>query len=298
MPRTDIRSVGSCAILNGLYRACARVLLGVIAGCGPDELPKLKVELPISVGSQTEPPELNSLQELAAEIDESQIAPVLLEALRDSALTLGAQGGLARRAFEINEMLKKHELTLDKIYQFDRVSISAPNGSIVMPPVISETRDDYKVSPDGQIAASADTVYRIARPGRIVTTSPNWRDYLRRTWKTPELPPAELLPKTAEEREIWRRFTAEGWKQGLTQGESIFNADLSRLERDMAGMVRYRSLVAQGILNEMYFAAADRGVTGGGDEMKVGDKVVRITIPARLNESSDSWTPVVVGQRP
>ena len=63
-------------------------------------------------------------------------------------------------------------------------------------------------------------------------------------------------------------------------------------------MVRYRSLVAQGILNEMYFAAADRGITGGGDEMKVGDKVVRITIPARLNESSDSWTPVVVGQRP
>ena len=293
MPRIDARSSSSWRPFAG-----AVFCLTLVTGCGPSEPPKLKVELPIVVGPQSEPPELNSLQELAAEIDDSKIAPILMDALRDAALTLGAQGGLARRAFEINEMLKKHEITLDKIYQFDRISIAAPNGSIVMPPVISETRDDYKVSPDGQIAASADTVYRIGRPGRIVTTPPNWRDYLMRTWKTPELPPPELLPKTAEEREIWRRFTAEGWKQGLGQGESIFNADLSRLERDIAGMVRYRSLVAQGILTEMYFAAADRGVTGGGNEMKVGDKVVRITVPARLNESTDNWTPVVVGKKP
>jgi len=272
--------------------------LVVLGGCGPTEPPKLKVAMPEIVGPQSEPPALNRLQELAAEIDDSNIAPVLMEALRDAALQLGAQGGLARRAFEINEMLKKHELALDKIYQFDRIAITAPNGSVVMPPVVTETRDDYKVSPDGQLASSTDTVFRINRPGRIVTAAPNWRDYLVRTWKTPELPPAELLPKTAEEREIWRRSTAEGWKQGLAQGESIFNEDLARLERDMAGMVRYRSLVAQGILTEIYFAAADRGVTGGGDELKVGDKVVRITMPARLNDGTDNWTPVVVGQKP
>lgn len=272
--------------------------LVVLGGCGPTEPPKLKVAMPEIVGPQSEPPALNSLQELAAEIDDSNIAPVLMEALRDAALQLGAQGGLARRAFEINEMLKKHELALDKIYQFDRIAITAPNGSVVMPPVVTETRDDYKVSADGQLASSTDTVFRINRPGRIVTAAPNWRDYLVRTWKTPELPPAELLPKTAEEREIWRRYTAEGWKQGLAQGESIFNEDLARLERDMAGMMRYRSLVAQGILTEIYFAAADRGVTGGGDELKVGDKVVRITMPARLNDGTDNWTPVVVGQKP
>lgn len=295
MPRTDLSFIRSRASILVISMMTGVFLL---AGCGPDDPPKLKVAMPIVVGPQSEPPGLNTLQELAAEIDNSNIAPILMDALRDSALQLGAQGGLARRAFEINEMLKKHEIALDKIYQFERLSVAAPNGSIVMPPVVTETKNDYSVSQDGQIASSIDTVYRILKPARIVTAPPNWRDYLVRSWKTPELPPPEMLPKTAEEREIWRRFTAEGWKQGLKQGEDIFNEDLSRLERDMTGMVRYRSLVAQGILTEMYFAAADRGVTGGGDELKIGDKVVRITVPARLNEGTDSWTPVVVGQKP
>ena len=275
--------------------ACIALAL-LVAGCGaPDDPPRLRVDLPVVIADDlAEPFELTTLQELAAEIDDENIAPVLYEGLRDSALAVGAQAALARRSFQINAMLERHEDQLNRIFQLQRLAIAAPNGSIVMPPIVGESSDNYRVSGDGQVAASAETIYRITAPGRIVTAMPNWRDYLVRTWDEIELPPAEILPKTDEERTVWRRFVAEGWKEGVRQAEAIFEADLSRLERDVAGMVRYRSLVAQGILSEMYFASADRGVTGGGNELKVGDRVVRITVPARLNERSETWTPVVV----
>ncbi|MEO0393105.1 MAG: type IV secretory system conjugative DNA transfer family protein [Pseudomonadota bacterium] len=268
----------------------------VLAGCGAaDDPPKLRVDLPTLIAPDlAEPLELTTLQELAAEIDEEGLGPVLFEGLRDSAMALGAQAALARRSFQINAMLERHETELNRIFQLQRLAIAAPDGSIVIPPIVTESVDHYRVSGDGQVASSAETIYRITAPGRIVTTMPNWRDYLVRTWEEIELPPPEILPKTDEERTVWRRFIAEGWKEGVGQAEDIFEADLARLERDVAGMVRYRSLVAQGILSEMYFGAADRGITGGGNELKIGDRVVRITVPARLNERSDTWTPVVV----
>ncbi|MEM6902827.1 MAG: type IV secretory system conjugative DNA transfer family protein [Pseudomonadota bacterium] len=283
------------------HRSYVPVTLALVAGvllaaCGAaDDPPRLRVDLPEALAPElAEPLELTTLQELAAEIDEENLGPVLFEGLRDAALMVGAQAGLARRSFQINAMLERHELQLNRIFQLQRLAITAPNGSIVMPPIVNEVLDLYRVSGDGQVASSADTVYRITEPGRIVTTMPNWRDYLVRTWDEIELPAPEILPKTDEERTVWRRFVAEGWKQGINQAEDIFEADLARLERDVAGMVRYRALVAQGILSEMYFAAADRGVTGGGSELKIGDRLVRITVPARLNERSDTWTPVVV----
>lgn len=272
----------------------------MLVGCGPaDDPPRLKIDLPELVGQdQAEPYELSTLQELAAEIDDEAISPVLFEALRDSAMALGAQAGLARRSFQINAMLDRHEVELNGIFQMQRLAIAIPNGSIVMPPVVTESSDNYRVSDDGQVASAAAKIYRILSPGRIVSVMPNWRDYLVRSWKEVEMPPAELLPKTADERAVWRRYVAEGWKEGVGQAESIFESDLNRLERDVEGMVRYRSLVAQGIISEMYFASADRGVTGGGNELKIGDKVVRITVPARLNEQANTWTPVVVRARP
>jgi defect in organelle trafficking protein DotC len=290
--RSKIAGVRSVFFSTGMIVLVAILL----SACGAaDDPPRLRVDLPDLIAPDlSEPYELTTLQELAAEIDEEAIGTVLYEGLRDSALALGAQAGLARKSFQINAMLERHELQLNRIYQLQRLAITAPNGSIVMPPIVTESVDHYRVSGDGQVASSADALYRIVAPGRIVTTMPNWRDYLVRNWETAELPPPEILPKTPEERTVWRRFVAEGWKQGLAQSEAIFEADLARLERDVEGMVRYRALVAQGIISEMYFGAADRGITGGGNELTIGDRVVRITVPARLNEQFDTWTPVVV----
>ena len=45
-------------------------------------------------------------------------------------------------------------------------------------------------------------------------------------------------------------------------------------------MIRYRKLLAQGIVSAPYALQIDRGVTGGGDEMRIGDRAVTITGPS------------------
>jgi hypothetical protein len=38
-----------------------------------------------------------------------------------------------------------------------------------------------------------------------------------------------------------------------------------------------------------YAAQENRGVTGGGGEMRVGDRGLNLTAPAMLNPKSDQW---------
>ena len=103
-----------------------------------------------------------------------------------------------------------------------------------------------------------------------------------------------LRPKTDEEREAWMQWTAEGWAMGIQQADQIYRHDVARLSREYEGMALYQKLVRRGLLHELYLAKADLGVTGGGEEMRIGEQVVRITAPARFNGSTAVWDPIVI----
>jgi defect-in-organelle-trafficking protein DotC len=147
------------------------------------------------------------------------------------------------------------------------------------------------VNAGGQAAAVADRVYRINRVARIVTASRDWRLYLERDWGRVDPPPGLLLPKTDEERAEWKQWIKEGWDAGVAQAEDTFQADLDRMTSDFVGMVRYRELLAQGMISPPYALNEERGVTGGGAEMRVGDRGVSITGQSALIPRSDQWTP-------
>jgi defect-in-organelle-trafficking protein DotC len=147
------------------------------------------------------------------------------------------------------------------------------------------------VSAGGQAAAVADRIYRINRVARIVTAARNWRLYLERDWGRVDPPAAILLPKTEEEKAAWIAYVTQGWEQGLKQAEETFESDVDRMTNDYTGMVRYRELLAQGMISSPYTLADDRGVTGGGREMRVGDRGVTITGQSSLISKSSSWTP-------
>ncbi|GAB5387238.1 MAG: type IV secretion system DotC family protein [Alphaproteobacteria bacterium] len=274
------------------------VSFGLTACIGPNEFGQQdsKVNLEkVEYKSDTQPPPLDELQDLRATTAvEGDIAEFKAAIIKDVALSLGARGGLAHRSWEINEKLDGHTVELTRIYAFDRLSIKAPSGSIVMPPIVIESSKPYSVAEDGQAASAADRVYRIIKPGEIVGRPPNWRDYLVRTWDFPEPPHPSLLPKTDAERELWREWVDTGWKEGVQQAEEIFEDDLERLQRDIEGMARYRALVAQGLVTEMYFDRKDRGVTGDANELRIGDRVVNITAPAQFDLNSQSWSPVLI----
>lgn len=239
------------------------------------------------------PPVLTDLQEQtrgdAPEKGEFMGLQIRNDALREAALSYGARGGLAYRTFEIQRRLVEYDTSLSKTFDFSRLLIAAQSGLLIEPPIVSEAQRAVLVNGGGQEAAVADRVVRINQAARIVTAPRNWRLYMERDWGKVDPPPALLLPKNEEERKQWRDLVLEGWNAGLAQAEDTFEADLDRLTNDFVGMARYRELLAQGMISPPYAMHEDRGVTGGGSEMRIGDRGVTITGPSVLIPRSKLW---------
>jgi hypothetical protein len=56
-------------------------------------------------------------------------------------------------------------------------------------------------------------------------------------------------------------------------------------------MVRYRMLLKQNMISAPYALLEERGVTGGGSQMRVGDRAITITGPSQLNSRAEEWQP-------
>lgn len=213
-------------------------------------------------------------------------------AMRESALSYGARGALGARTWEIRQQLLRKENYLDRVFDFRSLLIPTGSGLLIEPPIIGEAQENLKVESDGQQAAVADKVFNIGREAKIVTAPRDWRVYLEREWGNIDSPPAELIPIDARERKIWAAWIKQGWEQGIVQADAVFQADLDRLVADYRGMVRYRQLLAQGMVSAPYALQVDRGVTGGGKEMRIGDRQVQITGQSELKPDTSEWTPV------
>lgn len=221
-------------------------------------------------------------------IEPSQIR---IDAIKQAALSYGARAGLAKRTSEIRETLSGKSEVMDRIYDFRRLLIPAPSGLLIEPPIISTGENATLIESGGQTAAVADRIYNINRNARIVSTPRDWRAYLEREWGAIDRPPQILFPRTNEERKVWVEYLTRGWEEGTKQADEIFQADLNKLVADYTGMVRYRKLLSMNIVSAPFALQVDRGVTGGGDEMRVGDRAVQITGPSQLMTGAYEWQP-------
>ena len=213
------------------------------------------------------------------------------DAVKEGALSYGARGGLAWRTFYIRRELDNRSRYMDKVFDFRQLLIPAPSGLLIEPPVISEAMDATLIENQGMEAALADRVININRNARIVTTARTWRSYLERQWGEVTPPPDVLRPINAAEREIWEENVRKGWAQGIRQADEIFDTDLNKLVADFQGMVRYRSLLAQGMVSPPYATQVDRGVTGDGNTMRIGDRALSITELPQLQTGYQKWQP-------
>lgn len=241
------------------------------------------------------PKNLKDLQEIPGYVEapEEKGLPLDIrkEALKEAALSYGARGGLAARSYEIRKELGVRANQLDKIFDFRQLLIAAPSGFLIEPPIISESLNALLIEGDGQSAAVSDAIYKIQENVKIVSAPRNWRTYLERGWGEVEDPPEILRPKNDEERKLWRELVQQGWKEGYEQGSEVFDEDLNRLSSDFDGMVRYRKLLAQGMVSQPFAQQIDRGVTKEASTMRVGDRAVRITGTPELISGSQEWQP-------
>lgn len=247
------------------------------------------------VESDAEPVDIEVLlgYEVEEDPDDDTALPfdIREDALKEAAISFGARGGLAKRTWEIRKNLDTRARYLDKVYDFEQLLVAAPSGFKIEPPIVTEAMNAMIVDFSGQEAAVSDRIYNIIKNARIVSAPRNWRQYLEREWGEVIPPPAILLPRDDDERVIWEEHVRKGWKVGYEQADEIFNDDLSRLTLDFEGMVRYKLLLAQGMVSPPYALQVDRGVTGGGEEMKVGDRAVQITGVPEFVTGADQWKP-------
>ncbi len=213
------------------------------------------------------------------------------DAVKEAALSYGARGGLNWRTYYIRQEMETRARYMDKVFDFKSLLIAAPSGLLIEPPVIGESIDAMVIDGGGLQAAVADRVYNIGRNARIVSTARTWRMYLERQWGEVNPPPDILLPSNAEEQRDWDNWFEKGWQAGVEQADEIFQADLNKLSSDYQGMVRYRTLLSQGMVSPPYALQVDRGVTGGGNEMRVGDRNVSITGLPELKTGTQEWSP-------
>ena len=247
-------------------------------------------------------PTLGEMQDLQAtraaraSTDEDRLrAP----ALRDAALSYGARGGLAYASKQINRMLEDRAGELTRIYDFNRLLIRSTAGVTVLPPIIVESRDTYEQADAGRTLRVADTYYEIIDQARFAPIAPLWHGYLMTSFSTPEKPADSLLPKNDGERDLWRRFVAEGWEQGVGQATETYRMNLARLVRDVTGMLKYAELLEKGQVSAPIVADSNMGVTGSGRDMRVNDRAYRITADPRLNVQRPSdWRPAASEQDP
>ena len=250
----------------------------------------------IALAQTMPPPQLNDLINLPKEnkvVDKASPLPLDIrgDAIREAASSYGARGGLAWRTFYIRQELDGRARYLDKVFDFRQLLIPAPSGLLMEPPIVSEALDATVINRQGQSAALADKVLNINQNVRIVTVARTWRSYLERQWGEVTPPPDILRPSNDEEREIWEENVRAGFAQGTAQADDIFQADLNKLVADFRGMVRYRSLLTQGMISPPYTTQVDRGVTGDGDTMRIGDRALSITNLPKLQTGYKKWQP-------
>jgi defect-in-organelle-trafficking protein DotC len=222
-------------------------------------------------------------------VSTANISPIRLQAIRETATQLGATGGLAWRALQIDNSLSGQAGYLDHVFDFNQLLL--PHN--VLPPVLTEA-DDSINQDNGTALRLASKTYQLISNARFVTSPPTWRTYLWMHYDKPDMPDHTLLPSTQAEAKLWNIYLKQGWKEGLNQANSIFGINLNRLKRDYKGMVLYRKLYAENMVSAPFVASTDLGVTGDANHIRINDRVLRITALSKMQTNSNDWNPVLI----
>jgi defect-in-organelle-trafficking protein DotC len=265
--------------MNTIKRITVLLLFALLVGCS-------------TTPKKIDTTNLKSIEALNAEdINNSATSTSNLRngALEETALSFGAQSGLAYRANIIDKNLEKNALYLRNVFNIGALVLDHN----VLPPVLTQANNTLNYAGPNVLRIS-DKTYKIKQQAKFVTTAPTWQDYLWMNFKKPEVPHKTLLPKSEEEEKTWKKYIRIGWKNGENQARAIFSENLARLKQDYSGMLLYRELLSKKMISKPYVAEARLGVTGDANTLNINDQVLRITSTPQLQTNSKEWKPILV----
>lgn len=207
-------------------------------------------------------------------------------AVRQEALRVGAQSGLAKRYEAITTYLDANENRLNVLYNF------APfvDGKILLP-AVSKNQDTFTLDAEDGTATMVRTSYTISQEAQIISSPPTWRDYLYQEFEMPEESHSSVLPVGPKEIKVWEEGIVEGWKAGITMADEVFSDRLADLTKNIEERYRYQLLLNQGVVTAPVAGVDRRSITYDGRTINVGETVYSVEQPVNYTASPE-WKPV------
>lgn len=213
------------------------------------------------------------------------IPQIRFNAIRETAMTYGAQAGLARRSYENQLKLDRRAKDLDVVYNFQALMVE---GNVV-PPVLTETSDVYDQS-DNDMLRVIGKVYRIEQQARFTYAPPTWRSYMMTGYDFDSNVVAQVSPQTDQEHALWKAGVEEGFALGVAQADEILKQNFATLQRDFIGMILYHRMLDAGMVTKPFVASTRTGVTRAEDgSMHVGEVFLRITAAPDFVDNATKW---------
>ena len=271
------------SVLTGARRLCCVVVVGLIdvaAAQAPLTLESLYALVPVA-----------GVEAPAFGVEKRR------DAMRLAALGFGARSGLAWRSYELSLMVERFSPQLSRVYRFRELMLRE-HGFTLLPPVLAETRDAFRLGRDQRRAASAERVLAIVEGERIVSAPPGWRDFLLREWAPLVQPASVLFPRDEEETALWRGWLADGWARGVMLAEDIFASDLDRLNAAFEGVVRWHRLYLARMVSAPVVGVEDSAVGGSAGLVRIGERKVWVEGRAGLSLDPGEWRALPVVDEP
>ncbi|MEJ6534029.1 MULTISPECIES: type IV secretory system conjugative DNA transfer family protein [Pseudoalteromonas] len=223
-----------------------------------------------------------------SELAEVEAQEMRLNAVAVDAYSWGMQEGAYYRNNEIQALLNEKSFVINKTISLAKFVI---DGKMLMPTVLEAERIYVKNS--DREARTVHMSYTLDKPPKIVSQVPTWRDYLVRNIAKPRKPIRNSYPRTNQESELWASEFKRGWFRGVEQANSIFSSDLNKLSKDVAGLYRFRYLLAQNIVTLPKLIKDESSVMllDSGKTINLNDVKYSIQLDSRFNKVTD-WKPV------
>lgn len=232
---------------------------------------------------------------------DDDIANKRMQSMREAALSVGAQNGYVSEMNKLRTEINREANYFDGLFAFkDLMRIATPGEKSLyfLPAVIHESGEVTASSTDNKRIEVSGQYYEIIKRERLVTTPPDWREYLLIDIPVDvSKPVGALLPKTAEEQAMWSDWTSEGWETGVLQANAEMTARARNLGSDFTGMVKYLRLVEEGKINPSYVASQYRGSVNQGNSMHLNRRTFAITSGASFSGKVDKWIPLNLDPR-
>lgn len=242
------------------------------------------VEKPADNGDEprkNEPVELKTLLEEKNDnkIQETAVSQMRPSTIREAAQLATFQKAMAWRYGQLAEQTENFANILDTAFNFSPLLLTQGQ-ALIMPPMLAKSGASMRIE-DGDNATSAKATYELLEPARYISSAPTWREFLMvDKFPQAEEPNPALLPKTSEERKIWREAVREAWREGIEQANQLYADNVARLGREYRGIMLYHLLTAQHLLSKVNAASADLGRHAVGNKLNIGQRVYRITSPS------------------